>query len=122
MVARIGKFANALMTVALVALVAGPALAQGMAPEAAAGGSAASFSFFSKQVMALFAAALAIGIGTIGTALGQGNAIAKAMEAIGRNPEAAGTIRTTLLIGLAFIESLCIYALVIAFIAIGYAK
>ncbi len=116
MVARIGKFGRVLATLALVVLAAAPAMAQGMP-----GGGPSSFSFFSKDVMALFAAAFAIGIGTIGTALGQGNAIAKAMEAIGRNPEAAGTIRTTLLIGLAFIESLCIYALVIAFIAIGKA-
>lgn len=68
------------------------------------------------EVVALISAALAIAIGTIGTSLGQGNAIAKAMEAIGRNPEASANIRTTLLIGLAFIESLCIYALVISFL------
>jgi F-type H+-transporting ATPase subunit c len=68
---------------------------------------------------ALLAAAIAIGLGTIGTGLGQGNAVSKAMEAIGRNPEAAGTIRTTMLIGLAFIESLCIYALVISLMLIG---
>lgn len=65
------------------------------------------------------AAAIAIGLGTIGTGLGQGNAIAHAMEAMGRNPEASGTIRTSLLIGLAFIESLCIYSLVIAFMLMG---
>ena len=69
--------------------------------------------------MAAIAAAIAIGLGTIGTGLGQGNAIAQAMQAMGRNPEASGTIRTTLLIGLAFIESLCIYALVIAFMLMG---
>jgi len=68
---------------------------------------------------ALLAAAIAIGLGTIGTGLGQGNAVSKAMEAIGRNPEAASTIRTTMLIGLAFIESLCIYALVISLMLIG---
>lgn len=67
----------------------------------------------------MLAAALAIGLGTLGTGLGQGNAISKAMEAIGRNPEASGTIRTTLLIGLAFVESLCLYALVIAFMILG---
>lgn len=73
------------------------------------------------SIMALISAAIAIGLGTIGTGLGQGNAIAKAMEAIGRNPEASGTIRTTLLIGLAFIESLCIYALVISFMIMAKA-
>lgn len=116
MLARIGNMMKALSAFALVVAASTPAMAQ-MPGDAGAAG----FSFFSTPVAALMAAAFAIGIGTIGTALGQGNAIAKAMEAIGRNPEAAGTIRTTLLIGLAFIESLCIYALVIAFIAIGKA-
>ena len=113
MVARIGKVWKALAAFAMMVAASAPAMAQG-GFDGAAGG-----AMLSPQAMALFAAAFAIGIGTIGTALGQGNAIAKAIEAIGRNPEAAGTIRTTLLIGLAFIESLCIYALVIAFIAIG---
>lgn len=117
MLARIGNMMKALSAFALVVAASAPAMAQMPGDATGAGG----FSFFSTPVAALMAAAFAIGIGTIGTALGQGNAIAKAMEAIGRNPEAAGTIRTTLLIGLAFIESLCIYALVIAFIAIGRA-
>ena len=115
MLARIGKFGRALASLALVVLAAAPAMAQEAVAPGAEGG------ILGVKAMALFAAAFAIGVGTLSTALGQGNAIAKAMEAIGRNPEAAGTIRTTLLIGLAFIESLCIYALVIAFIAIGHA-
>lgn len=119
MLARIGNTMKALAAFALVVAASAPAMAQDFGGAGATG--AGNFSFFSTPVAALMAAAFAIGIGTIGTALGQGNAIAKAMEAIGRNPEAAGTIRTTLLIGLAFIESLCIYALVIAFIAIGKA-
>lgn len=72
-----------------------------------------------KMVLQLFlalSAALAIGLGTIGTGLGQGNAVAKAMEAIGRNPEATGRLQTVMIIGLAFIESLAIYALVVALI------
>lgn len=68
-----------------------------------------------KAMFALIGAAIAIGLAAFGTGLGQGNAIGKAMEAIGRNPEASGKIQTLLLIGLAFIESLCIYALVISF-------
>lgn len=67
-----------------------------------------------KAVMAMLGAAIAIGFGAFGAALAQGNAIGKAMEAIGRNPEASSNIRNVLLIGLAFIESLCIYALVIS--------
>ncbi len=69
--------------------------------------------FFSCTVIA---AAFAIGIGTIGSGLGQGNAVAKAVEGIARQPEAAGAIQTNMIIGLAFIESLCIYALVVSLI------
>ena len=72
--------------------------------------------------MAALAAAIAIGLGTIGTGIGQGNAINGAMEAIGRNPEASGRVLVTMLIGLAFVESLCIYALVIAFQLMGNVK
>jgi len=61
-------------------------------------------------------AALAIGIGTIGPGLGLGNGVGKAMEAIGRNPEAEPKIKNNMIVGLAFIEALSIYALVIAFI------
>jgi F-type H+-transporting ATPase subunit c len=71
------------------------------------------------QVMALFSAALAIALGAFGASLGQGKAIAGAMEAIGRNPEAGPFIRTTLLIGLAFVESLCLYAFVISLMLMG---
>ncbi|MFH1454174.1 MAG: ATP synthase F0 subunit C [Armatimonadota bacterium] len=67
-----------------------------------------------KAFFALIGAALAIAFGAFGAALAQGNAIGKAMEAIGRNPEASGKIQTALLIGLAFIESLCLYALLIS--------
>ena len=71
--------------------------------------------------LGLLASGLAIGLGALGAALGQGKAIASAAEAIGRNPEAGGFIRTTLLIGLAFIESLCLYALVISIMLMGKA-
>jgi len=61
-------------------------------------------------------AALAIGIGGLGPALGIGMAVRGAMEAIGRNPEAAGDIRTTMIIGAALAEAVAIYAFVIAII------
>jgi F-type H+-transporting ATPase subunit c len=60
--------------------------------------------------------ALAIGIGAIGPGLGLGLAVKGAMEALGRNPEAAGDIRTTLIIGAALAEAVAIYAFVIAII------
>ena len=55
-----------------------------------------------------------IAIATLGTGLAQGMAVNGAMQGISRQPEAAGTIGTNLIIGLAFIESLAIYALVVA--------
>jgi F-type H+-transporting ATPase subunit c len=64
----------------------------------------------------MFAPALAIGLAAFGGSLGQGRGLAAACEAIGRNPGAVGPIRITMIIGLALIESLVIYALVIAFL------
>ena len=64
------------------------------------------------------AAVIAMAIAAFGCALGQGNAIARALEGIARQPEAAGKIQGPLLIGLGFIESLAIYVLVIALIII----
>lgn len=75
--------------------------------------------FFGNAGMAWMAAGLAIAIGTIGPGLGLGNAVAKAMEAIGRNPEAQPKIQGSMILGLAFIEALAIYALLIAFILSG---
>jgi len=60
------------------------------------------------------AAALAIGIGAIGPALAIGMLAGKAMEAIGRNPQASGNILTNMILGLAFAEAIAIYALVVA--------
>ncbi len=57
---------------------------------------------------------IAIGLAALGSALGQGRATAGAMEGIARQPEAAGEIRTTLLIALAFMEALTLFAFVIA--------
>lgn len=58
--------------------------------------------------------ALTIGLAAIGSALAQGRATAAAVEGIARQPEASGEIRTTLLIALAFIEALTLFAFVIA--------
>jgi F-type H+-transporting ATPase subunit c len=65
------------------------------------------------------AAGLAISIAAVGAALGQGRAVAAAMESIGRNPNAADRIQTPMIIGLAMMEALAIYALVIAFFLQG---
>ena len=87
-------------------------LAQGTAfAEDAAGGG--------DKAMIALAAGLAIAGAAIGAALGQGRAVAAAMESIGRNPNAADRIQTPMILGLAFIEALAIYALVIAFLLQG---
>jgi F-type H+-transporting ATPase subunit c len=62
------------------------------------------------------AAGLGLGMAALGTALGQGRATAAAMESIGRNPNSADKIQTPLIIGLALMEALTLYALVIGFL------
>ena len=63
----------------------------------------------------MLAKAIAIGVGAFGPGIGIGWIGAKAMEAIGRNPEAAGKILVPMLLIAAFAEAIAIYALVIAF-------
>ncbi|MBU6359317.1 MAG: ATP synthase F0 subunit C [Chloroflexota bacterium] len=62
------------------------------------------------------AKALAIGIGAIGPGIGLGIIGGKAVEAVGRNPEVTGQIRTIMILGMAFTEAVAIYALVISLI------
>ncbi|MBI2463117.1 MAG: ATP synthase F0 subunit C [Candidatus Spechtbacteria bacterium] len=62
------------------------------------------------------ASALAIGLGALGPGLGVGILAAKAMEAIGRNPEAAPKVQTAMILAIAFAEAIAIYALVVALI------
>lgn len=63
-----------------------------------------------------FAYPLALAIAALGAALGIGRAVAAAMEAMGRQPEAIGRIQTAMIIGSAFIEALAIYALISVFL------
>jgi F-type H+-transporting ATPase subunit c len=86
-----------------------PVLAQEHAEAAAMGGSG----------LVAIGAGIAIAGAAFGAALGQGRAVAAAMESIGRNPNSADRIQTPMIIGIAFIEALAIYALVIAFFLQG---
>lgn len=63
-------------------------------------------------------AGLAVAIGSIGNALGQGRAVAEAMQAIAQQPDASNTISRTLFVGLAMVESSAIYCFVVALILI----
>jgi F-type H+-transporting ATPase subunit c len=67
-------------------------------------------------------AGIAIGLGVLGGALGQGRAAAAALEGISRNPGASARIQTPMILGLALIESLVLLAFVIAFFLQGFAK
>ena len=59
-------------------------------------------------------AGLCMGIGAIGPAIGEGNAVGKALEGMARQPEATGTLRTNMILGCAITETTGIYSLVIA--------
>ena len=59
-------------------------------------------------------AALCMGIGAIGPAIGEGNAVGKALEGMARQPEAAGNLRTNMILGCAITETTGIYSLVIS--------
>lgn len=60
--------------------------------------------------------AIAVGFGVLGPGIGLGILVSKALEAIGRNPEAAGQIQTTMYVGIAVTDALAIFALVVGFI------
>jgi len=106
---------------AIVVLVLGLMLiaTAAFATEAAAAGSdAAKLSFFGTVA---FASAIGIGIAALGTGIGMGLSVGRAVEGIARNPEASNKIMTTMIVGLALIESLAIYTLVVVLILL-YAK
>src|SRR5262245_16704227 len=103
---RIGKVSLAF----LFLVMANPAFAE-VAGEGGGG-------LWYRGLIAL-AAGLGLGIAAFGAALGQGRATAAAMESIGRNPNSADRIFTPLIVGLALMEALALYALVIAFILSG---
>jgi F-type H+-transporting ATPase subunit c len=96
-----------LASVALTTLTAAPAFAQG-AEAGSSSGSAAAIG-----------AAIAIGLAVLGGGLGQGRAAAAALEGISRNPGAAPRIQTPMILGLALIESLVLFAFIIAFLLQG---
>lgn len=68
--------------------------------------------------LAYLAAGLGIGMAAFGTGIGMGFMVGKTVEGIARQPEALEDLRTTMIIGIAFIEALALYALVISFLLI----
>ncbi|MFM0489006.1 F0F1 ATP synthase subunit C [Paraburkholderia graminis] len=66
------------------------------------------------EIVSIVAAAFAVSFGAVGPAIAEGRAVAAAMDAIARQPDSAGTVSRTLFVGLAMIETMAIYCLVIA--------
>lgn len=100
------KFFVGLMSVLAFTLIAMPAFAQDRAVSAGGG-------------IVAIAAAICMGLGTFGGALGQARTAAAALEGIARNPQAAPRVQTPMIIALAMTESLVLFALVIAFFLQG---
>ncbi|MGB1013725.1 MAG: ATP synthase F0 subunit C [Nannocystaceae bacterium] len=102
------------ITVSFLTAVLAPALAMAAErPEFVATSS-------TERAMFGFAMALAIGLAALGGGLGQGRAVAAALEGICRNPNSAGKVLVPMLLGLAFVESLVIFALIISFTVSGF--
>lgn len=74
------------------------------------------------ESMAWLAAGLGIGLAALGTGIGIGILGGKSVEAAARQPEAAGTIQRLMILGIAFIEALCLYALLISIMLVGKGK
>ena len=72
-------------------------------------------AYFLKACCAI-GAGLCMGIGAIGPAIGEGNAVGKALEGMARQPEAAGALRTNMILGCAITETTGIYSLLISFL------
>lgn len=113
----------ALLFVILTLAVAIPVFAAGETETAAVAGETAVSSQATAQEDGslgdkAMAAAIVVGLAAAAGAIGMGWAIAKSVEGISRQPEAEGKIRTTLMLGLVFVETAIIYALVIAILII----
>ena len=113
MTQRTNKIFFAISSCLAVLFISGSAFAQGAAPL-----SAEAAKFGASGWIGL-SAAIAIGLAVIGGAMGQGKAAAAALEGIARNPASAGKIFTPMILGLALVESLVIFALLIAFQLVG---
>jgi F-type H+-transporting ATPase subunit c len=68
------------------------------------------------EIIKILGMAFVVGVGIIGPAFGIAGLSKKAVETVGRNPDAANKIQTTMFIGIAFTEALAIFALVVGFI------
>lgn len=111
-----------MLTIVILTVCGLPAFAAGTAgaPEEAeeSTGAVSSAEQADATGSKAWAAALAIGLAAAGGALGMGMAISKSAEGISRQPEAEGRIRTSMMLGLVFVETAIIYALIVAILII----
>ncbi|MCG6552088.1 MAG: ATP synthase F0 subunit C [Candidatus Magnetominusculus sp. LBB02] len=107
---------KSVLTLALVVLVVAAPVAVVYAADAGNVVAAAGADVGSSSVKGLAALGALVGIGlaALGTGIGQGIGLSKACEGVARNPGASGKITTTLIVGLAMVESLCIYAFLLS--------
>ncbi len=74
------------------------------------------FNAYFLKAMCAIGAGLCMGIGAIGPAIGEGNAVSKALEGMARQPESADNLRTNMILGCAITETTGIYSLLISFL------
>lgn len=110
MTTKLSKYMLAAMAALMTLMVTSAAYAQSASPDVAKAENARWYAL---------AAALGLGIAAFGGALGQGRAAAAALDGIARNPGASDKLFTPMILGLALIESLVIYSLLIAFLLYG---
>ena len=113
-----GKFLRKIWVLGLVLLLASALAVPALAAGEDAGEPAAQEQVQEESGGKTIASALAIGLAALGGGLGMGIATGKAVESIGRQPEAEGKIRTMLMLGLVFIETAIIYALLVVILII----
>jgi len=108
MIARLGKW----LVMAAAMVLASPLLAMAQTPGAGGGEGL-------RAGLIGLGAGIGIGIAALGCGMGQGKLAASAMESIGRNPNSTNQLFVPMIIGLAFVESLTLYSLVISFLLLG---
>jgi F-type H+-transporting ATPase subunit c len=107
------------LAIALLALAALVILAPlASAEEAATAAAGAGFNKIFYYALAVLGCGFGIGLAALGTGIGMGSGLGGACEGVARNPGVSGKIMTTMIVGMAMIESLCIYALVVVLIVL----
>lgn len=114
----LAKFSVLIVVLALLTALSIGVCAQPATAESAAAETAQTAAAEDSSGMKAVASAVAVGLAAAGAAIGMGLAIAKSADGIARQPEAEGKIRTALMLGLVFVETVVIYALIIAILII----